>query len=91
MKKWMNKGKEVGNGIVNEFGNLDHEWNPKIYKLTQFSSYISSNVRFSKSSTHFTQIGTGGSPSLWSWSSNVLFYQTFNFRPSTQNISPKLM
>jgi hypothetical protein len=26
MKKWMNKRKEVGNGIVNEFGNLDHEW-----------------------------------------------------------------
>jgi hypothetical protein len=25
MKKWMNKRKEVGNGIVNEFGNLDHE------------------------------------------------------------------
>jgi hypothetical protein len=49
MKKWMNKRKEVGNGIVNE--------------LTQFSSYISSNARFSKSSTHFTQIGTGGSPS----------------------------
>jgi len=24
MKKWMNKRKEVGNGIVNEFGNLDH-------------------------------------------------------------------
>jgi hypothetical protein len=63
MKKWMNKRKEVGNGIVNEFGNLDHKWIRKIYKLTQFSSYISSNARFSKSSTHFTQIGTGGSPS----------------------------
>jgi hypothetical protein len=25
MKKWMNKRKEVGNGIVNEFGNLDHK------------------------------------------------------------------
>jgi hypothetical protein len=25
MKKWMNKRKEVANGIVNEFGNLDHE------------------------------------------------------------------
>jgi hypothetical protein len=35
----------------------------EIYKLTQFPSYISSNARFSKSSTHFTQIGTGGSPS----------------------------
>jgi hypothetical protein len=33
MKKWINKRKEVGNGIVNEFGNLDHEWNPKIYLI----------------------------------------------------------